>query len=92
MKRRFSLVGFIASSSTSVVFVAVWYALNKFRRESFNSAMEGPSSASSPYWTIIRVQDFLLWASVCLVGFAVLISMFEFVHFIAPKISRRNGE
>jgi hypothetical protein len=89
MKRRFSFMGLIASSVCFVVFAGVWYALNHFRGESYNSAMEGPSASSSPYWTIIRVQHFLAWAIICSFGLAALMLLFEFVHFIAPIISRR---
>jgi hypothetical protein len=91
MEWRFSLVGLIAGSACFVVFAGVWYALNHFRSEYYNSAMEGPLAASSPYWTIIRVQDFLMWPIIGLFAFASLMLVFEFAHFIAPKISKRNS-
>jgi len=90
MKRRFSLVGLITSSACFVIFAGVWYALNHFRRESYNSAVEGPAAASSPYWTIIRIQHFLVWPIICLFGFVALMFLFEFAHFVAPKIAGIN--
>jgi len=91
MRRRFSLVGLIASGACFVVSAGAWYVLNEYRREYYISAVEGPSGATSPYWTIIRAQHFLVWPIFCLFGFATLMFLFEFAHFIAPKISKRNG-
>ena len=94
MRRRFSLLALIASSGSAVLFTATWFVLNQFRREYYNSSVEGPSAQESSYWTIIRVQDFLEWPIKLAFCFAALSLLFELAHFIvviARKISHKQG-
>jgi hypothetical protein len=64
--------------SAFLVLVVAWIALNHFRAEFYNSAMEGPSADSSPYWAIIRIQDILKWPIFILAplsGFLILVEL-----------------
>jgi len=71
-------VGFIASSS-------VWFVLNYFRRKYYDSAVEGPSMSTSPYWTIVHLQDWLQW----LIGFSLLLTVLLLLFRLAQLIAGR---
>ncbi|HEY8715262.1 MAG TPA: hypothetical protein VIM00_07755 [Candidatus Acidoferrum sp.] len=83
-------MAFIVSSISFVVLVSAWFALNHFRVGYYNSAVEGPSAATSPYWALIRVQGLLKWPVIFSIVFAVLMLLIEFAHCIATTISKRN--
>ena len=55
--------------------VASWFVLNHYRVLYYNDSIEGPSPQTSPYWTIIRAQDLLLWpiliAALCAAAFVL---------------------
>ena len=91
MQRRFSLMALVFSTVGFVLQTGIWFALNQFRRGSYNSAMEGPSREASPYWTIIRLQSFLQWLIIFSLLFAVLMLVFEFAHYLASATSNRRG-
>jgi hypothetical protein len=74
-----------------VVLASAWFALNHFRVEYYNSAMEGPSTATSPYWTIIRLQDLLRWPIILSILFAALMLLFEVTRYITATISKGNN-
>ena len=51
-----------ASILVFCLLVAIWFVPNHYRVVYYNDAFEWPSPHTSPYWTIIHVQDRLLWA------------------------------
>jgi hypothetical protein len=62
MSLRKTSVAFWASISVFGLLVASWFVLNHYRVLYYNDSIEGPSPQTSPYWTIIHVQDLLLVA------------------------------
>jgi hypothetical protein len=52
--------------------VASWFVLNHFRVLYYDDSIEGPWPQTSPYCTIIQVQDLPLWpirvAAFCIAG------------------------
>jgi len=81
------------SGGIAALFTIAWLVLNQFRREYYNSAIEGSSAQQSPYWTVIHVQKILEWPIKFALCFAVLSVLFEFAHFIlaiARKISSKQ--
>ena len=88
MKRRFTFSGLIVSSTSFIVLTLVWFVLNHFRREYYNSAVEGPSAGTGPYFTIVHTQSLLVWPIICLFGLAVIILLFEVIHLVLSKFSK----
>jgi len=91
MKRRFSLVGLVLSSTCFLFLAGVWFVLNQLRREYYNAAMDSPFSTTSPYWAMVRVQDYLFWPIVISFGCAALMFLFESAHFVAAKTAKKIG-
>jgi len=88
MKRRFTFWGLIVSSTSSAVLTLVWFVLNHFRREYYNSAVEGPYAGTGPYFTIVHTQSLLVWPMMCLFGLAVIMFLLEAGHLILSKFSK----
>jgi hypothetical protein len=61
MSVRRTSIALYASVSLLGILVVSWFVLNHYRVLYYNDAIEGPSPQTSPYWTIIHVQDLLLW-------------------------------
>ena len=89
MRRRFSEVGLVSSGASFVLLAGSWYVLNRFRRYYYDSSAEAATTATSPYWTIVRVQEFLFWPIVVSFGVAASMLLFEFAHYIAALILPR---
>ena len=68
--------------------VTTWFVLNHFRVQFYNSAMEGPGSETSPYWTIIRIQDVLQYLIYFLAACTAVLILIEFIRFITSRIRR----
>jgi hypothetical protein len=91
MKLRKRLVALLILSSAFVLFSSTWFILNHYRVEYYNSSLEGPSPQTSPYWTIIRVQDILVWP-IFVTAFCVAVGfLIELAHLLALAISGRLG-
>jgi len=65
-----------------------WFVLNHFRREYYNSAVEGPSAGTGPYFPIVHTQSLLVWPMICLFVFAVIMLLFEVAHLVLSKFSK----
>jgi hypothetical protein len=91
MRRRVRFAALTISTASFVMLAGAWFALNHFRVVYYNSGMEGPSAATSPYWTIIRQQDLLRWPIIFLFVLAALMLLIEFARYIAATISKRNN-
>jgi hypothetical protein len=83
-------VGLATSSVCFVVFAGAWIVLNRFRREYYESAVEGPFAAESPYWTVIHIQSYLVWPIIVSFWSAVVMLLFEFAHFIVVIFTRKT--
>lgn len=88
MKRRFTFSALIISGTSFIVLTLVWFALNHFRSEYYNSAVEGPSAGTGPYFTIVHTQNLLVWPILCLFGLAVVLLLFEVFHVVLSKFSK----
>jgi hypothetical protein len=89
MKLRKRLVALLILSSAFVLFSGTWFILNHYRVEYYNSSIEGPSPQTSPYWTIIRVQDILKWPIFVTAVCVAVVLLFELAHLLALTISGR---
>jgi hypothetical protein len=83
MKRRKTITALWVTIIGFVALVVTWFALNHFRVQFYNSAMEGPSAETSPYWTIIRIQAILEWLMLVLTLVAALLILIELARKIA---------
>ena len=81
-------VALLAASFISLALAIAWFVLNHFRVQFYNSAMEGQSPESSPYWTIIRVQSVLEWPIFFFALCAALLILCELAHFIGARFQR----
>ncbi len=89
MRRRFSFVALVISGTCFIVTAGSWWALNHFRREFYNSSIEGPSPATSPYWAIIRAQDLLIWPIFLSLGVVVLMFLVKSGHYVMSRVPDR---
>jgi hypothetical protein len=83
MKRRKTITAFWVTVTSFVALVVTWFILNHFRAQFYNSAIEGPSAETSPYWTIIRIQAILEWPILALSLVAALLILIELARKIA---------
>jgi hypothetical protein len=78
--------------TTLIMSAGTWFVLNHFRVQYYDSAAEGPSADTSPYWTIVAIQDFLTWpiraAAIC-VGALIV---WKVVLFAASSVSKVLGK
>jgi len=88
MRRRFTTWGLVVSGTIFVVLALVWLVLNHFRREYYNSAVEGPSAGTGPYFPIVHAQAVLVWPIVGFLGLTALMLLFEVVHYAVSKLSK----
>jgi hypothetical protein len=88
LKRRFTFSGLIVSSTSFIVLTLVWFVLNHFRHEYYNSAVEAPSAETGPYFAIVRTQSLLVWPMICLFGLAMIMLLFEVIHLVLSKTSK----
>jgi len=95
MLRRKISIAFGASVVALVVLTATWFTLNYFRVQYYNDSIEGPSPQTSPYWTIIRAQDILLWpiafAALCVVALVIFIVTHYIRQGIFSRVSAPKG-
>ena len=80
-----------ASVAAFVILVGTWFTLNYFRVQYYNDSIEGPSPQTSPYWTIIRVQDILLWPMAVTALCVVVLVLFIVAHYVRQAIFSREG-
>jgi hypothetical protein len=80
----------LSTTSGFLALVAIGFALNHFRVEYYNSAMEGPSAETSPGWTIIRIQDLLEWPIFILAGLSGLLVLIQLVSKISAVFRSRK--
>jgi hypothetical protein len=76
------------TSAAALASVTAWFVLNHFRVRFYNSAMEGPSPETSPYWAIVRVQDVLRWPILFFAIFTAVLIVCEFARLIILRIRR----
>ena len=88
MSPRKQLAALWITSTAAFVTVVAWFVLNHFRVQLYNSAMEGPSAETSPYWTIIRIQDVLQWPMLVFTVCTAVLIVCEFTRFIILRIRR----
>jgi hypothetical protein len=73
-----------------VVLAGIWLTLNHFRVLYYNSGVEGPSSQTSPYLTIVRIQEILHWPIVLAALCVAVLLLFELARHIALAVSNRE--
>lgn len=89
LQRKIS-IAFGVSVVVLIFLTGIWFTLNYFRVQCYNDAMEGPSAQSSPYWTIIHVQDILHWPIVFAALCVVTLLLFIAAHYVGQVIFNRE--
>ena len=69
-----------------VLLPLIWLILNRFRSALYDSGINNPESA---YHRVVLVQDYVMWITVVLFPFVLVIALLEIVHWVLLKISRR---
>jgi hypothetical protein len=75
-------IALLLVSGTWLLLVAAWFVLNHYRVQFYNSAMDGPSPETSPYWAIVRAQDILQRPIFVLPPVVALSGLYEAVRAI----------
>jgi hypothetical protein len=65
---------------------ASWLILNQLRVHYYNDSIEG-SRGTSPYWTVVRVQDMLHWPIALLAACLFAVAIYEVARWLASKLS-----
>jgi hypothetical protein len=89
LRKRFVVL--LVLGSAFVLFSSTWFILNHYRVEYYNSSIEGPSPETSPYWTIVRVQNILRWPIFVTAFCVAVVFLFELAHLLAWAVSSRLG-
>lgn len=91
MLRRKLSIALGASAVVLATFIGAWFTLNHFRVQYYNDSIEGPSPQTSPYWTIIHVQDILHWPIVVAASCVAALLLLKIAHRIGGAILHREG-
>jgi hypothetical protein len=83
---RKQLVGLWIASAAALALVVAWFVLNHLRAQFYNSAMEGLSAETSPYWTIIRIQKELQYPILFFAVCSAVLLLCELVRLISLRI------
>jgi hypothetical protein len=92
VKRPTIVTALLITTSGLLVLVAIWFALNHFRVEYYNSAMEGPAAETSPYWTIIRIQNILAWPIFLFAGLSGFLVLIKLVSKLSAVFRSDSGK
>jgi hypothetical protein len=87
--RRTSLALYASISMLGILLVS-WFVLNHYRVLYYNDAIEGPSPQSSPYWTIIHVQDLMLWPILVMWLWVTGLILFKIARWVERLLATRR--
>ena len=69
--------------------VASWFVLNHYRVLYYNDAIEGSSTQTAAYWTIIHIQDLLFWPILIAASCVVCLALLNLAQWIVRAITER---